>query len=162
MLIMLYFCAGKYIYFWLIDWLIDCEVVLQKQKNNESFDLKVAKALPRLFAFTTSIPVTITVLLEITVPASCQPKMTCFVVLSNLSDKRFGWPFLLKVWLSPLFFNNVFHKFIDVCLKVIFGYCLENFLNFSIFSIWPKAYLSASIRKWFDMLLYNYNFNYNL
>ena len=69
----------------------------------------------------------ITILLEITVPARRESTMTSFVFLNDVSDKRFGRPFLLKDWLSLYFFNNVFRKSIDVLLKVNFGYCFENF-----------------------------------
>ena len=44
--------------------------------------------------------------------------------------KRFG----------PLFFNKVFHKFIDVRLMVNFGCCFENFSR-AFLALWSKAYL---------------------
>ena len=65
--------------------------------------------------------------------------MTSFVLLSYVSDKRFGRPILLEVWLFPLFFNNVFHKFIVVCLNV--SNCFENVSQASLV-LWCKACLS--------------------
>ena len=88
----------------------------------------------------------ITILLEITVPASSEPTMTSFVFLSNISDKIFGLPFLLKVWLFPLFFDNVAHDFIDERLKVNFEYLFGKFfkgiLNTMIKSIPPNLNLN--------------------
>ena len=100
--------------------------VTKTKKNDQSFDLNNAKALSGLFAFTTPVPKVITILLEIAVPTRHKPTMTSFVLL------RSGPPFLLKVWLSPHFFNNVFHELIDVRLKVNFGYCFENFSRASL------------------------------
>ena len=105
-----------------------CVVVYRKQKKKyQSFGLKDAKALPGWFAFRTPVPVTITILLEITIPAKREPSMKSFVFLSNVSDKRFGQLFLLKVSLSPFFFHNVFHWCIDERLKVNFDTGLRLF-----------------------------------
>ena len=93
----------------------------------------------------------ITIFLEISVAARREPTMTPFVFLSNVSDKIFGRPFLLKVWLSSLFFSYVFHEFIDVCLSVNFEYCFENFSRTSLV-LWFKAYLPISIQICFGML----------
>ena len=42
------------------------------------------------FAFTTPVPMAITILLEMTVPARCEPIITSFVLFSSSSNKRFG------------------------------------------------------------------------
>ena len=97
------------------------------RKNDQSFDRKDAKTLPGLFASTAPVPMVIFILLEITVPTEREPTITSFVFLSNNSDKRLGRPFLLKVRLPPLFFNNVFQEFVYVRLKVNFEYGFENF-----------------------------------
>ena len=113
-------------FFTLKLWIV-CSCVQKTEKKNQSFGLKDAKALPGWFAFRTPVPVTITILLEITIPAKREPRMKSFVFLSNVLDKRFGQLFLLKVWLSTFFFNNVFHWFIDERLKVNFDTGLRLF-----------------------------------
>ena len=74
--------------------------------------------VPESFAFTTPVPMAITILLEMTVPARREPIITFFVLFSNSSDKRFGRPIFFKFWLFPLFLIDTFQKFMDV-----YSYC---------------------------------------
>ena len=70
--------------------------------------------VPESFAFTTPVPMAITILLEMTLPARREPIITSFVLFSNYSDKRFGRPIFFKFWLFSLFLNDTFQQFMDV------------------------------------------------
>ena len=63
---------------------------------------------PGSFASMTAVPLAITILLEMTVPARREPIITSFVLFSNSPDKRFGRPIFFKFWLFPLFLNDAF------------------------------------------------------
>ena len=87
----------------------------------------------------------IIILLEMTVPARREPIITSFVLFSNSSDKRFGWPIFFEFWLFPLALNYAFLEFMDVRLNVYFGYCFENLARASLV-LWAKAFFPTSIR----------------
>ena len=59
---------------------------LMKQKFLEK------NCLPGSLAFTTPVPIAITIRREMTVPASRVPMITSFAFLSKFADKRFGRP----------------------------------------------------------------------
>ena len=88
--------------------------------------------VPGSFAFTTPVPMAITILLEMAVPARREPIITFFVLFNNSSDKSFGRPIFFKFWLFPLFLIDAFQKFMDVRLNVYFGYCFENVARASL------------------------------
>ena len=85
--------------------------------------------VPGSFAFTTSVPMAITIPLEMTVPARREPIITSYVLFSNSSNKRFGRPVFFKFW---LFLNVAFQEFMNVCLNVDFGYCFEDLARASL------------------------------
>ena len=108
--------------------------------------------VPGSFAFMTPIPMVITILHEMTVPARREPIIKSFVLFSNSSSKRLGRPIFFRFWLFPLFLNDAFQEFMDVCLNVYFGYCFENLARASL-GLWAKAYFPTSTRISFGIML---------
>ena len=108
--------------------------------------------VPGWFVFTTPVSMTITILLEMTMPARRELIITSFVLFSNSSDKRFGWTIFFKFWLFPLFLNDVFQEFMDVPLNVHFGCCFENLARASLV-LWSKLHFATSIRMFWCIIV---------
>ena len=86
------------------------QLCTENRKNDQSFDLKDEKALPELLAFTTPVPMAITIFPEITVPARHELMNTSFIFLSNA--------FFLFSFLFFFFFFNSLETFNTIGLNL--------------------------------------------